>query len=509
MNDRTCVLCFDLIILVAMHIVGRKFANFLSTGTWRRFYQSTTSTIYALSTNIKNSGSAIAVVRVSGPSSLSLVGELTKKDQDFFRRNERKALLQSLFDRQNSDLIDKAMVIYFAGPRSYTGEDMVEFHLHGSQAVITKLLTVLGQSGCCRSAKEGEFTKRALLNGKLGLIEAEGVRDLIEAKTETQRRRALSVVGDDRKLQTKLANWRTKLLTLLAHLEANIDFGEEELIDEEVMSKFKKDVTALANEIAKHVRHSKQKSDLIKDGFRVAIVGEANVGKSSLINRICEQEVSIISPISGTTRDVVQTWLDIGGYSVCIADTAGIKEPDVIGLDPIERQGILKAIERAKQCHLVILLLDASRPDIEHLPSHLQTIVDERTGQNLVVVINKIDLSQSRPTIRLNNASKVYYVSCATDEGVADFINGLSTTIENFCGEDVGGEESLFSDARHLQHFEHIQTELAHVERLVNVDLALAASHLQQAVYNIECLTGRITTDDVLDIIFRDFCIGK
>lgn len=310
----------------------------------RCHFESIASTIFALSTNIKNTGSAIAVIRVSGPQTLHVIDKVTNGRGHLYEKNPRKAILQKYYDPSTLEVIDNGILLWFPSPKSYTGDDMAELQVHGSMAVIARLLAVLGQFKGCRLAAKGEFTKRALTNGKLQLIQAEGIKDLVHAQTEAQRKRALSVMSGS--LEAKFDSWRKQIVKLMAHLEAYIDFSEDELIDPNVVRNLNCDIAKLITEIDRYLKKSKKKSDLIKDGYRIAIVGEANVGKSSIINKLCEKDLSIVSPISGTTRDIVETWININGNSVCIADTAGIKNLSDESIDVIEREGIRKAIER-------------------------------------------------------------------------------------------------------------------------------------------------------------------
>lgn len=248
-------------------------------------FESTASTIFALSTNIKNSGSPIAVIRVSGTETLNVIDLITNGKGHIYQDNPRKCFVHNYYDPKTNELIDKGMILWFPQPKSYTGEDVCEFHMHGSPAVISKMLSVLGELTGCRPAKPGEFTKRALLNGKVQMIEAEGINDLISAKTENQRRRALG--GISGLLDSKFNEWRQTIIKLMAHIEAFIDFHEEELIDPNLIENIKKDIALIIEKINFHVKNTKFKSDLIKDGFYIAIIGQANVGKSSLINKLC------------------------------------------------------------------------------------------------------------------------------------------------------------------------------------------------------------------------------
>lgn len=308
------------------------------------------STIFSLATNIKPVGSAVAVIRVSGQRTSEALTNLIKSRSTVGKcmANPRKAVLTRLHDRTRNELLDSSLVIFFNKPFSYTGEDMCELHVHGSHAVISAVLSILGRIDGFRPALSGEFTKRALINGKIDLIQVEAINDLIRAQTQSQRRRALTATqGSVSKIYH---NWRTDIIKIMANIEAVIDFGEEELIDQTILSSLENQIQAMKQVIVNHVRNSKTKSVLIRDGLRVGIIGEPNVGKSSLINRVSERQVSIVSDISGTTRDIVETWLNINGYSVSLSDTAGIRHLDSVSEngwdDPIEREGIARAIER-------------------------------------------------------------------------------------------------------------------------------------------------------------------
>lgn len=432
------------------------------------------------------------------------------------------------------------MLLWFPAPNSYTGDDMAEFHLHGSPAVISKLLSELATFSGCRPATAGEFTKRALVNGKVDLLEAEGVRDLIGARTDAQRRRALSALSSaDSALAEKFEAWRKAIIGAMAHLEAYIDFAEEELISEDVLAELKTTIAGLAGQIERHIARTRLRSELIRDGLRVAIIGEANVGKSSLINRLCDKELSITSPVSGTTRDVVECWIDFAGHAVCLADTAGIKDlggaEDVA--DSIEREGIKRAIERAKGCHIVILVVDAQKylqsskaNSSPAVPDYLLRLIQDRSETELLLVGNKVDLllqeekgsKLQEELLRANiNSEDITWVSCRSGEGLDDFTALLRRKIEAYVEADSGGEDSnggeeqptLFFNERHLAH---LQATTAHLKEVLKAlegggggDMAITASRLRQAAHQLACLTGRITTDDVLDVLFKDFCIGK
>ncbi|KAI7697475.1 tRNA modification GTPase GTPBP3, partial [Sarcoptes scabiei] len=466
--------------------LNRKYSDCLITHI-NRGVQSIASTIFALSTNIKSSGSAIAVIRVSGSETLNVIDLITNGNSSIHKRNPRKAFLHDYLDPKTNQLIDNGMILWFPKPKSYTGEDLAEFHVHGSHAVIRKMLSVLSEIRGLRPAVQGEFTKRALINGKLELVQAEGIRDLIDAQTDNQRRRALSGLYD------------------------------EELLDSDLENNIFEKIEIISGKICHYLHKTKLKSDLVKDGFQIAIIGSPNVGKSSLINRLGERNVSITSPISGTTRDIIEIWLDICGNKVCIADTAGIKEISSTD-DIIELQGIEKAIQKAKDCQMILMVIDAVetfQAKTLSLPNYLEAIIADRIADELIFVINKIDLLNQNERYELEKIIETssylqnpkFKLSCLSNEGFENFVENLKTRIENVCFEK--DSEIPFSNDRHLLHLNNCLKELNVAKKSIRFDSAIGAAHLRQASYHLACLTGTITTEDILDVIFKDFCIGK
>ncbi|KAF7492932.1 tRNA modification GTPase GTPBP3 [Sarcoptes scabiei] len=494
--------------------LNRKYSDCLITHI-NRGVQSIASTIFALSTNIKSSGSAIAVIRVSGSETLNVIDLITNGNSSIHKRNPRKAFLHDYLDPKTNQLIDNGMILWFPKPKSYTGEDLAEFHVHGSHAVIRKMLSVLSEIRGLRPAVQGEFTKRALINGKLELVQAEGIRDLIDAQTDNQRRRALSgLYGNLNKI---FNDWRFEIIKIVAHLEALIDFSDEELLDSDLENNIFEKIEIISGKICHYLHKTKLKSDLVKDGFQIAIIGSPNVGKSSLINRLGERNVSITSPISGTTRDIIEIWLDICGNKVCIADTAGIKEISSTD-DIIELQGIEKAIQKAKDCQMILMVIDAVetfQAKTLSLPNYLEAIIADRIADELIFVINKIDLLNQNERYELEKIIETssylqnpkFKLSCLSNEGFENFVENLKTRIENVCFEK--DSEIPFSNDRHLLHLNNCLKELNVAKKSIRFDSAIGAAHLRQASYHLACLTGTITTEDILDVIFKDFCIGK
>ncbi|RWS02750.1 tRNA modification GTPase MnmE-like protein [Dinothrombium tinctorium] len=490
--------------------VSKQIARVFALKKYEKFARNCYSTIFALSSGLQPRGNAIAIIRVSGPETIDVIDGLTRGKSQKMLAKTRTAVLCSLYDPQTNDLIDKAIVIYFPSASSYTGEDLCELHVHGSHAVVSSLLEVIGKFNGCRPSEAGEFTKRAFLNGKIDLTEAEGISHLIAAQTTAQRRNALKAVTGV--LTQHYDNWRRTLLEIIAYLEANIDFSEDQLLDEEMLNGVVKKATSLKDEINTFLTETTKKSERIIHGLEIAIMGEPNVGKSSLINKLCQRQVSIVSPISGTTRDIVETHLDVGGYAVRICDTAGIKDLSAPLTDVIEEEGIKRAITRAQSVDLIIYVIDGSKDDIEtaieNSQKHSQIM---KNAACIIFVVNKMDLiSDKMVKMWKENKSKqnICILSCKTSEGFEDFIDILTKNIDTLCGQSLN-EEAIFSTERHKTHLykvsENIESGLSHYKK----DLAISAHYFREACKELSFITGRISTEDILDVIFKDFCIGK
>ena len=308
-------------------------------------------TIYALSTGPGISG--IAVIRISGAESKEIISKLTKKPFP----KKRLATLKKIFNNKTNEVIDEGIILWFPGPNTYTGEDMAEFHVHGSKAVVTEIQNLISKFKNCRLAEPGEFTKLAFLNNKINLIKAESVSDLIAAETELQRKQALRIMSGE---SSKVFNsWRGKLIKILGEIEAKIDFP-----DEGIPSDINKEIKNKTTEIIKQIKKTLDDyniGEIIREGFKIAIIGPPNVGKSSLLNYLSKREAAIVSEIAGTTRDVVEVHLDLDGIPVIISDTAGVRS----STDEIEYRGVELAINKAKDADLNILLLDQKNIDFK------------------------------------------------------------------------------------------------------------------------------------------------
>lgn len=455
------------------------------------------NTIFALASQISPKGSPVAVVRVSGPHVPEVAKSLTMKK---LLPNPRTASLCNFYDHKNDyELIDKGILLWYPSPNSYTGEDVIEMMLHGSHAVVAKMIKVLGTYPHLRPAQPGEFTKRSFLNGKMDLVSAEAVNDLIEARTEGQRKRALNAVSGQ---TSQLYHyWRQSLLHLIANVEATIDFGEDQLLDDAIESCIEK-TKNLSYDIKNYIEKQRKCNELSQNGLNIAIIGEPNAGKSSLMNILCQKDVSIVSPVQGTTRDIVQVTMEMNGYFVTFNDTAGIRQCDTNdqhGL--LESEGVRRATNKAQNSHLIVALFDASNTTA--IPKQILDIVqDENDTRNVITVANKSDLL-SPETLQKVNADCI--ISCVTGEGLDQLENTVSQSLAKLIPE----VDDCFVNERHLVHLNQVVTSLDESEETFKKDLAISARHLLSAVDALASITNRITTEDVLDEIFSRFCIGK
>jgi tRNA modification GTPase len=387
-------------------------------------------------------------------------------------------------DPESREELDDGVALWFPAPHSVTGEDVAEFHVHGSRAVLAAVMAGLSRRGL-RLAEPGEFTRRAFLNEKLDLTQAEAVADLAAAETEAQRRQALRQL--DGHLGGVYRGWGERLLRLLAHLEAAIDFPDEDLppeIEREVAA----GTRAMAEEIAAHLADG-HRGERLRDGIAVAILGPPNAGKSSILNQLARREAAITSPIAGTTRDVIEVAIDLAGYPVVLADTAGLRD----SADVIEQEGLRRALKRAEEAELRLFVFDATRPEDAQGAAAWP-------GPDTLLVANKIDLASGRDAPPLARAIPV---SALTGEGLPKLIAALSSRVARI----YDGTAPVLTRARHRQALE---TALAGLRRSFAADLPeLRAEDLRLAWRSLGRITGRVDVEDLLDVIFRDFCLGK
>jgi tRNA modification GTPase len=436
-------------------------------------------TIFALSSG--RSPSAIAIVRVSGPQAAAALNALAGKTPT--PRMATRALLRDA----DGQAIDDAVVLYFPGPTSATGEDVAEFHVHGGRAVLASLLASLSAMENLRAAEPGEFTRRAFEHGKLDLTEAEGLDDLIHADTDRQRRQALrqlkGLLGD------KARDWRAQIIEAQALIEAGIDFSDEGDVPSEVIAPALSKIKTLLGEIQDALA-AQGHSERLREGLVVAIAGPPNVGKSTLMNQLARREVAIVSPHAGTTRDVIEVQLDLDGFPVTVIDTAGIRETD----DPVEQEGVRRARARAAEADLVLWLSETDG-----------TEVPKEDGSPVWLVHNKIDLAKT-PTAINWDSRRSFAISASRGDGLAELVSALVGFAQEYFGSTEGG---LIARVRQR---ELLQQAAASLERSVMAIVEgeeLAAEDLRSAAYALGRLLGQVDVEDILDVIFREFCIGK
>jgi tRNA modification GTPase len=436
-------------------------------------------TIFALSSG--RAPSAIAIIRVSGPQTRTAVERLCGKLPA--PRLARFATLRNL----DGSAIDESVVLWFPGPHSATGEDVAEFHVHGGRAVIAAMFNVLGAIDGLRPAEPGEFTRRAFENGKLDLTEAEGLDDLIHADTDRQRRQALRHLKG--LLGEKAESWRQQIIEASALIEAGIDFSDEGDVSAELVAPALKKIAALKSEIKETLAASAQ-SERLREGLTVAIAGPPNAGKSTLLNRLARRDAAIVSPHAGTTRDVIEVHLDLDGYPVTLIDTAGVRDT----VDPVEQEGVRRARDRARTSDLVLWLVDAN--DVSGLPP--------KSGGDhapVWIVRNKVDLAGG------DGAAKAQFgISASRGDGVAGLVAALVSYAQDYFG---AGEMALVSRARHRTLLRETVAALERAGRSADKGDELLAEELRIAIHSLGRLTGRVDVEDILDVIFREFCIGK
>lgn len=429
-------------------------------------------TIFALSSGALPSG--VAVIRISGPEvrfALEMtVGRLPAP---------RTAALRTIRGA-NGEVIDRGLVLFFPAPNSFTGEDVAEFHLHGGRAVVAAFVAFLGYLPGLRLAEAGEFTRRAFENGRLDLTEAEGLADLIVADTEAQRRQAVRLAGGA--FRKKAEDWRRRLVDLRAHVEADLDFSDEDDVPEDVSGAIGVGVAALRAEMERELSAG-QRGERIRDGFEVVVLGPPNAGKSSLVNALAEREVAIVTDIPGTTRDLVEVHLDLGGYAVTLVDTAGLRD----GGDVIEAEGMRRGRARAAAADLILWLSDQAADP----PQEVITL-----GGPVLSVQTKSDLhplSGEEPKVSIyDRASVDRLLHRLSQEAVAR----------------LGGEAPLVSRARQRQCLQQAVDALGGIGT-PDLPMEIVADHLRQAGDALGRLTGRIDVEEVLGSIFSTFCIGK
>lgn len=442
------------------------------------------ATIFALSSAPGRAG--VAVVRISGPNAGMALNVMTPK-----RPKPREAGGRKILHPTTGEVLDRGIVLWFPGPRSFTGEDAAELHLHGSIAVVRAVLSALALLPGYRPAEPGEFARRAFLNGKLDLTQAEGLADLIDAETEAQRRQALAQAQGA--LSALYGSWRQTLIEAAALVEASIDFTDEADVASDAFAQGRTLVLELARQIRRHLEDN-HRGEILRSGFRVVLAGPPNVGKSSLLNALARREAAIVSEEAGTTRDVIEVRLDLGGLPVIVSDTAGIRETTA----SVEMEGIRRSMARAEEADLVIWLTDIHAPE-PALPKALRAMAD-RT----LLVVNKTDLAPDagQPVL----PDDMIAISVHTGAG----LDLLSKRLEQIAAERIAPREApALTQERHRRLLEQALEDLSSFLSGDPNQTELRAEDLRRAAMALGKITGRIDVEEVLDHVFGRFCIGK
>ena len=442
-------------------------------------------TIYALSSGPGISG--IAVIRISGEDTSRAIELLTGKSVP----KPRVATLRKINKINTSELIDEGIILWFPGPESYTGEDMAEIQVHGSKAVIDALHTSISDIENCRLAEPGEFTKLAFQNGKINLLKAESVADLISSETEIQRQQAIKIMNG--KSADQFNFLREKLLKILSHVEAKIDFPDEDLPND-ILKEIKKSSDDVLKNIEK-ILDDQKVGERIREGFKIAILGPTNAGKSSLLNHLSNRDVAIVSEIAGTTRDVIETHLNIDGYPVIVSDTAGIRESK----NEIEKKGIKLSLNRAEEADLKLVVVDAKNLDFTDI---LKGLLD----QNAILVINKSDLLDGEIDPEIKKLNHVL-ISIKENLNIDELILKIKNNLKN---KFITSDDILITRERHRQHLEQCLEHLKNFNKKNEVeDFDKAAEDLRLATRHLGMIVGKVDVEEILGSIFNDFCIGK
>ncbi len=442
-------------------------------------------TIYALSSGPGISG--VAVIRLSGQDTSKVIKLLTGKGPP----KPRVATLRKINKINTSELIDEGLILWFPGPESYTGEDMAEIQVHGSKAVVDALHSSLSDIENCRLAGPGEFTKLAFQNGKINLLKAESIADLISSETEIQRQQAIKIMNG--KSSDQFNFLREKLLKILSHVEAKIDFPEEDL-PSNILDEIKNSSDEVINKIKK-ILNDQKVGERIREGFKIAILGPTNAGKSSLMNHLSNRDVAIVSEIAGTTRDVIETHLNIDGYPVIISDTAGIRNSK----DEIEKKGIKLSLNKAEEADLKLVVIDAKSPNFTD-------VLKDLLHENAILVINKSDLLEKDIGTEIKKTNHVL-ISLKENKNIEELISKIKNNLKN---KFLTSDDILITRERHRQHLQQCLDHLNNFNQKKEIeDFDKAAEDLRLATRHLGMIVGKVDVEEILGSIFNDFCIGK
>ena len=438
--------------------------------------------VYALSSGRGPSG--IAIIRLSGKDTLRITKLITKKKNI----NAKEANLCKFYDPSNNSLVDEGLLLLFPSPNSFTGDDLAEYHVHGSNAVIAQFLKVLSEQSNCRIAEPGEFTKIAFQNNKIDLLEAESIGDLIHSETELQRQQAIKLVQGN--ASDYYNNLREKLVKSLAYIEAQIDFAEDDLPDN-VLKEVQVSIKEVYEDIKKILNDNKI-GEKIRDGFKVAIIGEVNAGKSSLLNLLSKREAAIVSEEEGTTRDVIETYLNIDGYPVILADTAGIREAK----NEIEKKGISLALSKSKEADLNLIVIDNS---LNTLNKKLESLINDKS----IIVLNKSDIDNSKKY----NFKEAVMISVKKNKNIDELVKKIKIQLST---KFTLPNNILVTRERHRIKLNYCLKEINNfLKKDQKKDIEMAAEDLRLATRHLGGIVGKVDVEEILGSIFKDFCIGK
>ena len=442
-------------------------------------------TIYALSSGPGIAG--VSVIRVSGRETQKVIKELTQRDLP----NPREATRRNFNKISNNELIDEGILIWFPAPNSYTGEDMAEFHVHGSKAVVKAMHTTISEIKGCRLADPGEFTKIAFQNGKINLLKAESISDLISSETEIQRQQAIKIMSG--KSSDKFNSLRDRILKILSNIEAKIDFPEDDL-PEDILKNIHLESRNIKADIEK-ILNDQKVGERIREGFKIAIIGPTNAGKSSLLNYLSKRDVAIVSEVAGTTRDVIEAHLNIDGYPVIISDTAGIRNSK----DEIEKKGIKLALKKAENSDLNLIVIEPKSIDFSNFFKNF----DLKTS---ILVVNKMELGVDKLSEEMKKYNPVL-ISIKEEKNLDKLINLIKENLKN---RFISSEDIFITRQRHRVNLELCLESLVNFEANKSLnDIDKAAEDLRLATRYLGLIVGKVDVEEILGSIFNDFCIGK
>ena len=442
-------------------------------------------TIYALSSGPGVSG--IAVIRISGQNTKKVIKNMTFSEPP----NPKIATFVKFKDPKTKETIDEGILLWFPAPNSYTGEDMAEFHVHGSKSVIDAIHSSISSIDGCRLAEAGEFTKIAFQNGKINLLKAESISDLLASETEIQRKQAIKIMSG--KSSDKFNLLRNRLLKILSNIEAKIDFPEDDL-PKDILNNIHLETKSIKDEIEK-ILNDQKVGERIREGFKIAIVGPANVGKSSLLNYLSKRDVAIVSELAGTTRDVIETHLNLDGYPVIISDTAGIRSSK----DEIEKKGIKLTFEKAESADLKLIVIEPKSVEFTHF-------LEDLASKKAILVVNKIDLGLSQLSDELKKYNPIF-ISIKDEKNLDKLVSLIKANLKN---KFISSGDIFITRERHRVNLEKC---LEHLEKFgdnkSSDDFDKAAEDLRLATRYLGMIVGKVEVEEILGSIFSDFCIGK